>query len=249
MNNTIVRALTILDFLTDHPNAGVTEISNRLNLPKSTVHNILNTLHHYGILEKSNETARYHLGIKLVELGYRAQNEIDICRIAHPYLRGLNEDMDETIHLTILDQDQVLYVDCIESKKRLRTYSVIGVRAPLYCTSVGKAIMAYFDTQTIDRIIKEKGLPKVTEHTITDPELMMRELETIRNLGYAIDNMEHEEDLRCVGAPIFNNRNEAFSSISISGPASRITAEKVQQIAPMVMRAAREISMKMGSKK
>jgi DNA-binding IclR family transcriptional regulator len=249
MNNTLVRAISILDFLTDNPNAGVTEISNRLELPKSTVHNILNTLNHYGLLEKSTESARYHLGAKLVELGYRAQNEIDICRIAHPYLRGLNEDLDETIHLTMLDQDQVLYVDCIESKKRLRTYSVIGVRAPLYCTSVGKAIMAYFDSQTIRRIIQEKGLPKITEHTITDPGNMMLELDKIRRLGYAVDNMEHEEDLRCVGAPIFNNRNEAFSSISISGPASRVTLEKVDQIAPLVMRAAKEISIKMGSRK
>lgn len=246
MNNTIIKSIEILDYIADHANTGVTEISNALGIPKSTVHNILETLSHFSILEKSRDTARYHLGVKLIELGYRAQTDIDICRIAHPYLRGLNEELDETVHLTVLDHDEVLYVDCIESKKRLRTYSVIGVRAPLYCTSVGKAIMAFLSKPEIDRIMYEKGLKKITEHTITDPIVMKQELEAIRSRGYAVDNMEHEEHLRCIGAPIFNSRGEAIASISISGPTSRILPETISVTAPKVLYASEEISRKIG---
>ncbi len=246
MNNTVTKSIEIIDYIADHPNSGVTDISHALGIPKSTVHNILETLNHLSILEKSRVTARYHLGVKLIELGYRAQTDIDICRIAHPHLRGLNEELDETIHLTVLDNDEVLYVDCIESKKRLRTYSVIGVRAPLYCTSVGKAIMAHLSPSEINRIISERGLKKITEHTITDTKVMIQELEEIRNRGYAIDNMEHEDHLRCIGAPIFNSRNEAIASISISGPTSRVISELVPEIAPRVIYAAQEISRKLG---
>ncbi len=246
MNNTIKRTFAIIDHLTENPNCGITDLSNELEMPKSTVHNIIGTLNNLGLIERSEGSTKYHLGVKLVELGYRAQNDIDICRIGQPYLRGLNEDLDETVHLTILDQDQVLYVDCIESRKRLRTYSVIGVRAPLYCTSVGKAILAFLKEEEIERIIAQYGLPRMTENTITEPHLMREELAKIKRLGYAVDNMEHEAGLRCCGAPIFNSKGEVVASLSISGPANRITEAGVIEIAPLVISAANEISHKLG---
>ena len=153
---------------------------------------------------------------------------------------------DETVHLSIRDNDKVLYVDCVESKKRLRTYSVIGIKAPLYCTGVGKAILAFLHDNEIERIIGKKNLKNYTKSTITDKIKLLQELRKIREKGFAIDDMEHEEFLRCVGAPIRNYRGEVFASISISGPSHRIARKLIPEIAKAVKFATDDISRKLG---
>jgi len=242
----VLKAIRILDALSGNADLGVSELSRNLEIPKSSVHSILETLVSQGLLEKVSETNKYHLGLKLIELGNRAQLNLDICKISHPYLKNLNRLTDETVHLTVLDNDEVLYVDCIESEQWLRTYSVIGLRAPLYCTSVGKAVLANLDYAHALNIIREKGLRKITDNTITDENTMIEELEMIREKGYAIDNMEHEDHLVCVGAPIRNAKGEVFASISVSGPAARQDMSKIDELGKNVMEATREISWKLG---
>ena len=244
--NTVHKAIRILDLLADNSNLGLSDIARTLELPKSSVHSILETLGAAKMVERDEATGRFHLGVKLVELGNRARLELDICRIAAPFLQGLSIEFDETIHLTVLDNDEVLYVDCIESQRRLRTYSVIGVRAPLYCTSVGKAILAFLPADEITRIVREKGLPKITANTIDTEERLFEEVENIRRLGYAVDDMEHEEHLRCVGVPIRNAKGEVFASLSLSGPAVRNTRARIEQMAPFAVRAGMEISRRLG---
>ncbi|GAB1483241.1 IclR family transcriptional regulator [Treponema sp.] len=246
MVNTVHKAALILDSLAGIPNQGVSELARLLGMPKSSVHGILETLAASTLVERNEETGKYHLGVKLVELGNRAQLELDICRIAAPFLQGLNVEFDETVHLTVLDRDEVLYVDCIESRRRLRTYSVIGVRAPLYCTSVGKAILAFLPDEEIRRIVQVKGLQKITANTIDTEERLFKELACIRSQGYAVDDMEHEDHLRCVGAPIRNARGQVFASLSISGPAERNTHERIQHMAPSAVRSCMEISRRIG---
>lgn len=225
---------------------GITEIARRLELPKSSVHGILETLAASGLVERTSETGKYHLGLKLVELGYRAQLELDICQISKPFLQGLNVEFDETVHLTILDHDEVLYVDCVESRQRLRTYSVIGIRAPLYCTSVGKAILAFQEDGEIRRIARERGLTPFTARTITTEESLIAQMAKVRREGYAVDDMEHEEYLRCVGAPIWNAQGKVFAALSLSGPAERNTPERIVRMAPYVVNAGLEISRRLG---
>jgi len=246
--NSLVRAIRILETFSHNEKMGVTEISKKLGLPKSTTHVIVNTLVHEGILEKDINTNNYQLGLKLFELGNRARSNLEIRKVATPYLKDLNEFFDETVHLTILDNYEVLYVECFESTKRLRTYSVIGVRAPLHCTAVGKAIMAFLPEEEILKVIKEKRLQRFTQNTITEKDLLMKELQKIRKLGYAVDNMEHEEGVKCVGAPIRNHLGNVFASISVSGPSQRFGTEKIADIAKKVMSVANEISRKMGFK-
>ncbi|MFA6507394.1 MAG: IclR family transcriptional regulator [Treponemataceae bacterium] len=246
MVNTVLKAVRILDLLADNSDLGLSEIARVLKLPKSSVHSILETLAAAKIVERDEATGRFHLGVKLVELGNRARLELDICRIAAPFLQGLNVEFDETVHLTVLDNDEVLYVDCIESQRRLRTYSVIGVRAPLYCTSVGKAILAFQTDDEIRRIAREKGLTKITATTIDTEVRLFEEVARIRKNGYAMDDMEHEDHLRCVGAPIRNARGEVFASLSLSGPAERNTYERIECMAPFAVRAGMEISRRLG---
>ena len=246
MVRTVHRAVEILELLASRGPLGVSEISRALDLPKSSAHNILETLSDKNVLEKDTERNTYVLGSKLVELGNRAQENLEIQRVAQPFIARLNRDLDETVHLTILDHDEVLYLDCLESRKRLRTYSVIGVRAPLHCTAVGKAIMAHLDAGTVDRIIRTQGLAAFTSGTITTRTALDEELERTRKRGYAVDNMEHEEHLRCVGAPIRDYNGRAFAAISVSGPSQRITARAVPEIARKVVETAEAVSKRLG---
>jgi len=242
----ICRAFRILESFNSDEGMTVTQISNGLGLPKSSVHDILSTMVAEGILEKDSENSRYRLGLKLFELGDKARSGLEIRKIATPFLKTLNTRLDETVHLTVLDEGEVLYIECFESTKRLRTYSVIGVRAPLHCTAVGKAIMAYLSADEIDKIISSKGLERFTENTIIDRVRLLEELSNIRKLGYSVDNMEHEEHVRCVGAPVFNHEGRPFASISVSAPSQRITLDEIPEIARMLISATGEVSRKLG---
>ncbi len=246
MVNTVSKAIRIIGTLAEQPDLTLSELARKLAIPKSSAHGILETLCAATVVERDGASGKYHLGVRMVEWGNRAQLELDICRIAAPFLQGLNQEFDETVHLTVLDKDEVLYVDCIESRRRLRTYSVIGIRAPLYCTSVGKAILAFRTDEEIRRIAREKGLKKITATTIDSQERLFAEVARIREAGYAVDDMEHEDHLRCVGAPIRNARGEVFASLSVSGPAERNTRERIATIAPTVMQATAEISRRLG---
>jgi DNA-binding IclR family transcriptional regulator len=246
MVNMVQKAFSIINVLSEGMDLSLTEITQRLKLPKSTVHSLLETLKLEKVVEKDTNNGKYHLGVKLIELGNKAQLELDICKTALPFLRGLNTKFDETVHLTVLDNDEVLYVGCIESSRRLRTYSVLGVRAPLYCTAVGKAILAFLPEEEISRIICDKPLKKITTNTLIDKDLLLKNLAQIRSRGYAIDDMEHEEHLRCIGAPIWNVQGEVFASLSISGPAVRNTYERIEAMASLVVTAGLEISKRLG---
>jgi len=246
MVNTVLKAVRILEILGKGKPLGITEISKELKIPKSSAYSILQTLESEEFVEKNVDTLKYNLGTSLIELGYSAQNELAICRISKPYLNGINRETDETVHLTVLDNDEVLYVGCVESKKTIKAHAIIGLRAPLYCTAVGKAIMAYLPEDHLERIIREKGLEKRTEHTITDKDRLIDELEETRKRGYSIDNMEIEDHLTCVGAPIMNSQGEVFASISISGPTGRLPEDVISDYGQLIRNAADQISRKLG---
>jgi len=249
MVKSVDRAIRILELLSENNKMGITEISKKLNLPKTTTYDIVSTLHERGILEKDEENNRYFLGLKLFELGDAARANFELRKIAVPYLKELNSKLDETVHLTVRDNDEVLYIECFESTKRLRTYSVIGVRAPLYCTAVGKALLAFLPDEEINKIVRKKGFIRFTPNTITDEKRLFDEIKKIRELGYSIDDVEHEEGVRCVGAPIRDHTGRVVASISVSGPTQRVTKSKVPQLAKIVMATAEEISSRLGYKK
>ncbi len=249
MVNSVLKAVKILETIGEGKPLGASEIGRKLDIPKSSVHNILQTLESEGFVEKGEDASRYNLGISLIELGYRAQNDLAICQVATPYLNGINGETGETIHLTVLDNDEVLYVGCVESIKTVRAHAIIGLKAPLYCTSVGKAIMAFLHKDHIERIIREKGLEKRTKNTITEKSKLLDDLKKTRERGYSIDNMEIEDHLTCIGAPIMNHKGEVFASISISAPTGRLTKELFSQYGLLVKNTTDQISRKLGFRK
>jgi len=225
---------------------GITQLSKQLNLPKSTVHQILSVFKSTRFVEQNPEDKKYHLGLRIFELGNIVQSQLELRKIAHSYLYDLSRKTNETTYLVVLEGSRIVYIDCVESTARLRAHPVFGIKVPLHCTSLGKAIMAFLPKEKINKIIQEEGLERFTENTITDPEVLKQELKEIRKRGYAIDNMEHEEGIRCVGAPIRNHRGGVFAAISVSGPSQRFNLSRIEVMAKLVIEAAKEISKKMG---
>jgi DNA-binding IclR family transcriptional regulator len=245
----VKKAIEVLEALAETENGiGITQLSRELNLPKSTIHQILSTLKSVRFVEQNSEDKKYHLGLRIFELGNVVQSQLQLRKIAYPYLYNLSRKVNETTYLVVLEGDRIVYIDCVESTARLRAHPLFGIRVPLHCTSLGKAIMAFLPEAKINEIIYEDGLERFTENTITDPQALKQELKGIRKRGYAIDNMEHEEGIRCVGAPIRNHQKEVFAAISASGPSQRFDPPRIQAMAKLVIEAAEEISRKMGYK-
>lgn len=241
------RALLILDLLKENPNGlRITEIAKALNVAKSSAHRLTTTLNNFGYVKQDSETKKYSLGLKLVELGDVVLQSLDIRTVASPFLHELANELGETVHLVIRENSEIVYIDKIESPQTIRMYSRIGKRAPLHCTGVGKAILAYLPESIRNKIINEKGLQKFTEYTITTKEDLLRNLEEIRKRGYSIDDQEHELGIRCVAAPIFNHKNEVIAGISVAAPTFRFQTEMIETYANRVTKNASQISLSLG---
>jgi len=243
----IDRALQVLElFSLEKPEWGVTEISKTLNIYKSNVHNILTTLVERGFVIKDSKTDKYKLSIKFFELGSVVIKNLNLRKIAHPYMEKLLKEFNETVHLGILVEEEILSIEQEESGQSLSPRIFIGKRAPLYCTGVGKAIMAYLSKDKVSAIVEGKGLKKYTENTITNKEELEKEFLKIRKQGYSVDNMEHEEGVRCVAGPIRDYTGKVSASLSVSGPAFRISENNIPNIAKKVKEYCDCISEEMG---
>jgi IclR family KDG regulon transcriptional repressor len=240
------RAIQILEAFREGPSRTVTELARDLALPKSSVYELISTLVSEGLVVKEDSTSRYRLGLRLVELARAANHDLEVRQVAHPLIEKLRDEFNETVQLTVLDGDEILYVDGCESSRQLRTFFQFGDRAPLYCTALGKAILANLPPAKRERHLRRRGLKAFTPGTLTDPAALRRELDRTAARGYSVDDMEHEEDVRCVGAPIRDREGRTFASISVSGPAHRLKPGRDREIARRVMAAAEEISGRLG---
>lgn len=245
----IERAADVLElFLTSNPELSIKEISQKLNLSKSTVHGIIKTLEHRGYLQQNPDDLKYRLGIKLFELGNFIGNNLDIRKIARPIIRNLVDELNETVHLVMLQRDEVIYIEKVEGPRALTIYSHIGKRAPVHCTGVGKAILAYQSEKEIDRILSSVILEPFTEYTMTNIVDIKSHLKSIREKGYAIDDEEIELGLKCIAAPIFNHQGNVIASISCAAPKMRLDEERLPEVIERIKRAASEISTCLGYK-
>jgi len=243
----IDRALQVLElFSLEKPEWGITEISKALNIYKSNVHNVLTTFAEKGFVVKDPKTDKYKLGIKFFELGSIVIKNMDLRKIAHPYIEELSKEFNETVHLGVLDKGRVVSIEREESDKGLCSHIEIGKRTPLHCTAVGKAIMAYLSEDEINLIIREKGLERFTENTITTKKDLENEFKKIREQGYAVDKIEHEEGVQCVAGPIRDYTGKVIASMSVSGPAFRINESNIPNIAKKVKEYCGYISKEMG---
>jgi DNA-binding IclR family transcriptional regulator len=241
------RALSILEILSENVSGmGLTEISSKINLHKSTVHRLLGTLISNNFVTQDSVTNKYKITIKLYELGVKKIATMDILEVSKPYTKALMKSLNEVVHLVIRDKNDIIYIDKVEADNTIRMASTIGRRSPLYCTSVGKSMMANMTNEEIKQIWKTTNIQKLTGNTITDYDMFLKELKLIREKGYAEDDEENEMGVRCIGAPIFNHKGEVEGAISISGPSIRVTKDKVEAFAKEVKKYARLISIELG---
>jgi DNA-binding IclR family transcriptional regulator len=248
MIGSVAKALEILSlFSTDEPRLMLTTISKRMGIPKSTAHHLVSTLLQYGFVEQQDD-ASYALGKTIIALTQNVLVNVELRDRAAPLLRELADVCSESVYLTVRDGDQVLYIYAIESPQRLLARTAVGDRAPLYCTSVGKAILAFLPSRDIVRMYGEGGAPLAafTPHTLTNLNYLLDELALSRTRGYAIDNQEHELDTYCVGAPIFNASNAVIGACSISGTDPHIVGARLEALADGVVQVTQDISRRMG---
>jgi DNA-binding IclR family transcriptional regulator len=259
----IDRAIAVLKaFGEEEPELGVTELSQRLELPKSTVYRLLASLQQEGLVDQDPETEKYHLGIELVHLAGLVLEQIDVRQVARPCLQSLAEASEETVNLTVLTGDgKVINVDGISSPRMVRNVGWIGREMLPHCISSGKALLAYLPQQRLEPILakgpvlspalskvegKAEGLPRFTEKTITDPIRLREELKRVRQQGYAVAQEELEVGLSAVAAPIWNHEGKVVASVSVSGPSFRLSPEKIPELAELTKQTANEISYRLG---
>ncbi|HEY9075754.1 MAG TPA: IclR family transcriptional regulator [Anaerolineaceae bacterium] len=246
MINSLLKAIDILEVFTpEKPRQSLAEIASRLDLPKSTVHNLLRTLLSRGFIEKVDGD-RYALGTAVISLTQAVRVNVELRDRAAPLLRELADFCRESVLLAILDGNYLLYVYAVESPRRLMARTAVGDRVPLHCTSIGKSILAYLPPEEVERILNAVGLPASTDATITDTAALQKDLEQVRQRGYALDCQEHEPSTYCVGAPIFGSNGKVVAACSISGADPEILGTRLPQISQRVCRAAQEISRLMG---
>lgn len=235
------KALDILDcFTLERPELGITELSTLLSLNKSNVHNIVSTFEACGYLEQNPESEKYRLSLKILQLAHIASRNMSFQSIVHKAVNELAETFDEIVYFGIPDGENVMYMDGGFPEKVYNVRWVQGMTAPLVCTSIGKAILAYMPEEFICRVL-EKPLEKFTEYTITDPEKIHAQLKHIKECGYSEDRMEHEYGIKCVGVPVFNNYGKLIGALSTTGPSLRFTDENMSAYVAALKKKAAEI--------
>jgi DNA-binding IclR family transcriptional regulator len=242
----VERALQILGCFDDeHPERGISEIAQVAGLHKATAYRIVTTLVNYGYLEWIPESQKYKLGLELSNLGYQVIRRMDLRTEALPYMKKMVQEWDETCDLSIFDQGRVFYLEVLRGNHALTIAAAVGQRLPAHCTASGKLFLAYLPPEELNAVLKQP-LTAYTDNTITSPELLRDQLEVVRERGYSVDNEEYEVGICAVSAPIFNRGGAVIAAIGGPCPVSRMTPERITEIAEAFKEAGQAISRRMG---
>jgi DNA-binding IclR family transcriptional regulator len=243
------KGLNLLERVCDAPTPPrFVDLLRETGMPKATLHRMLGALLAHRLISLDPRDQTYRVGLRALEMAQRSWEGIDVRGAAADDILALGEKTGETVHLAVLDDTEVVYVDKVESRQRIRMFSAVGKRGPLHCTGVGKAILAFMDERRRQALLEGLPLKKFTAHTHTSRQGLLRHLEEIRRQGFARDLEEHELGIQCAAAPIFDHRGEVVASVSVTGPSFRITSKRVDEFAPLVVQAARNITRKLGGR-
>jgi len=248
--NSILRAGSILKTFSEGKGSfTLREMAQFMKLDRSTTYRILLSLEKCGFVEKDEKAGAYSLGLGAFEIGSAYQRRTDFVPIAKPFMEELALKAQETVNLAVLSGTEILYIDKVDSPRSVGVMSKIGQRNPVYCTSLGKSLLAFQKEEEQTRIIAGIEFEPFTSHTITSQKEFLRELKQIRLQGYALDRREIEEDVECIAAPIRNHLGNAVAAISISGPQKKIQTPREKEYVGWVTEAAERISSRLGFKK
>jgi DNA-binding IclR family transcriptional regulator len=243
----VLKAVEVMEELAKSEHGlGVTEISSRLNYGVSATYHLLNTLKQCNIIEQDKKTKKYRIGFALFRISGMAKRQNVLASLAQPYLDQLKELVGETCNLMVLDGSDVVYIAQSESTNLLKMFTQLGAKVPLYCTGGGKVLLAYQPVKIQDLILGKTSFEKYTKNTLASAQDLKNELEVIRRQGYAIDNEEREEGVTCIAAPVFDCYGEAITSVSISGPTSRLKEKGMDKIIKNVLLISENLSARLG---
>jgi len=244
--SSVMKVFGILQALGEERENGITELSQRVMMSKSTVYRFLQTMKSLGYVSQEGESEKYGLTMKLFELGAKALQNVDLIRCADLQMRELSRLTKEAIHLGSLEEDSIIYIHKIDSLYNLRMYSRIGRRNPLYCTAIGKVLLAWRNKEEVREIMADVEFIHSTPTTLKDVDALLVALERVRSQGFGEDNEEQEEGLRCIAVPVFDRFGVAIAGLSISFPTIRFSEESRQEYVAMLHRAAKTVSGQMG---
>jgi IclR family acetate operon transcriptional repressor len=241
------RALDLLEAIAAADGGmALTELAHATKLAPSTTHRLLKSLEQRGYAVHDDERGRWFIGVQAFSVGGAFLRGRNYLVLARPFMRALMEQAGETVNLAIEDQGEAVYLSQVECREMMRAFSRPGSRAPLHCSGVGKALLAALTPDDVAAIVAARGLARVTSGTITEPEVLDRELATIRRQSYAVDDEEHAVGLRCVAATIHDEHGLPLAALSVSGPTARIPVERVAELGELVARSAAEITRAVG---
>jgi DNA-binding IclR family transcriptional regulator len=224
---------------------GVTTLSRRLGVAKSTVYRLASTLVSEGLLEQNPETERYRLGMALFGLGALVRQRMNVATDARPFLFHLREATGETVHLAILEGAEIVFVLNLESNQAIRMRADLGARKPAFCTAEGRAMLAFQPKDVVDEVLRQGFVPR-TPKTIVNERAIRKAIDEARTQGFAIEDEQSELGMRSVAAPIRNANGRVIAAIGLAGPMQRISNEALASFAPLVADAARTISARLG---
>jgi IclR family transcriptional regulator, KDG regulon repressor len=245
-SSTLERALLLLENLSlADGKIGVRDLADSVQLPKSTTHRILETLAQAGFVEQDPITEKYSIGLKAIEIGMSGLKNVDLVDAAIPHLRDLVSTTKQTSFLAVYNEGEIVYIYKAEGTSSVITNANLGTRNPLHSTGLGKAILAYFSLEDVEKIIAQKGLNRFTKTTITDRQQLLEELSKIRQAGVALNYEEYDEGLSSIAAPIFNYTGQVVAAISVAGPTSPIFNDQ-DNISELVKEKSHLISKRLG---
>ena len=244
----VSHALDLLEqFQGEEDELGVTELSNRLKLHKNNVFRLLATLESRGYVEQNKATENYRLGLKSLELGQTFIKHMGLLHQAKPILQKIVDLCNETCYVSMLKEGHIVYLDIVETTYTVRVMSRVGFRLPAYCTAAGKVHLAFLKEEEIERLYGKTKMEAFTANTITGLADLKKELQKIREIGYAVDNEEHDTGVYCVAAPIRDYTRRVVGALSISGPSMRFPEERiVNELAPIIIKEGETLSIRLG---
>ena len=241
------KALTVLEHLSRiEGDIDLATLTQQLDIPKTTLLRLLNTLKKHNFVQQDERSRRYRLGWALIYLGQAANRVFDIVEFIHPYLEKLSRQSGETANLVFLDRNHAVYVDQVVSDNIIRGVPAVGAPLGLHCTAAGKVLLSWQPEEVIEQILEHTELPGLTNKTITERQALRLELEKIRKQGWAVDDEESELGGRCVAAPIFGKKSSLVASISVMGPAARVNPDTIPALSALMVKTAGEISRCLG---
>ena len=241
----VERAFRLLEVLADRA-VGVSELARLTGIHKATTHRLLTTLLNLGYVERASDGSAYQIGLRISRLRDIAHSRVDLRAAARPALETLRDATRLTVHLAIRSQDEVVVVDKLNPPTSIQMASFIGARNPLHCTALGKSILAALPLDELHALLDRVPLFPRTANTITSRERLLANLDQIRAAGYAVDDVENEEGIRCVGAALFDHNARVVGTCSVTGAVSQIPLNRVRELGWLVKHAADRVSLSLG---